>query len=72
MFDLQNGYMAFEFVHYGKVLEPRKNTLVLDVGMKTTPGVIDHHHPQAETECTASLLAKYPHLVLDHVNKKNA
>lgn len=70
MFDLQNSRIAFDFVHYGKVLEPRKNTLALDVGMKTIPGVIDHHHPEAETECTASLIAKYPHLVLDHVNKK--
>jgi hypothetical protein len=69
MFDWEKSYLSFDFVHYGMVLEPRKNTLVLDVGMKTLPGVIDHHHPQAETECTASLIAKYPHLVLDHVNK---
>ncbi|MFC2163833.1 hypothetical protein ACFLT2_02405 [Acidobacteriota bacterium] len=70
MFDLQNSHIAFDFVHYGKVLNPRKNTLVLDVGMKAVPGVIDHHHPQAEIECTASLIAKYPHLVLNHVNKR--
>jgi len=70
MLDLQNSSITFDFVHYGKVLEPRKNTLVLDVGMKTVPGVIDHHHPQAETECTASLIAKHPQLVLDHVNKE--
>jgi len=70
MFDLQNSHIAFDFVYYDKVLSPRKNTLVLDVGMKTTPGVIDHHHPKAEIECTASLIAKYPQLVLNHVNKK--
>jgi hypothetical protein len=46
------------------------NTLVLDVGMKTVPGVIDHHHPDADAECTASLIAKSPHLVLDHINRQ--
>lgn len=70
MLDLHNSHIAFDFVHYGKVLDPRKNALVLDVGMKTVPGVIDHHHPKAESECTASLIAKYPRLVLNHVNKR--
>ena len=62
--------VTYEFVHYGKEFEPEKNTLVLDVGMKTVPGVIDHHHPTAEVECTASLIAKYPNLVLDHIKKE--
>jgi hypothetical protein len=57
----------FEFVPYGTVLEPRAGTIVLDVGMRTVPGVIDHHHPDAEPECAASLVVKYPGLVLDHV-----
>ncbi|MFB0565355.1 MAG: hypothetical protein ACETWK_06725 [Candidatus Aminicenantaceae bacterium] len=57
----------YNFVNYGEVLNPAKGSLVLDVGMKTVPGVIDHHHPRAEMECTASLIAKYPHLVLDHI-----
>lgn len=57
----------FEFVPYGSVLEPRAGTIVLDVGMKTVPGVIDHHHPEAEPECAASLVVKYPELVLEHV-----
>jgi hypothetical protein len=35
--------------------------------MKTVPGVIDHHHPSAEPECTASLIVKHPRLVLEHV-----
>jgi CRISPR/Cas system CSM-associated protein Csm2 small subunit len=35
--------------------------------MKMVPGVIDHHHPGAEAECAASLVAKYPHLVLNHL-----
>ncbi len=63
----QKSQVIYQFVPYGKHLEPQKNRLVLDVGMKTAPGVIDHHHPQAEKECTASLIAKYPHLILDHL-----
>lgn len=63
--------ITYEFVHYGKEFEPEKNTLVLDVGMKTAPGVIDHHHPTAEVECTASLIAKYPNLVLDHIKRED-
>ncbi len=58
---------AFEFVPYGSVLEPRPGTIVLDVGMRTVPGVIDHHHPAAEPECAASLVVKYPELVLEHI-----
>ena len=62
--------LSYQFVHYGKELDPVKDTLVLDVGMKTVPGVIDHHHPDAERECTASLIAKSPHLVLDHIKRE--
>ncbi len=57
----------YEFVNYGEVFSPQPGVIVLDVGMKTVPGVIDHHHPEAEPECTASLLARYPGLVLDHL-----
>lgn len=57
---------VFSFVPYGTRFEAEKNTLVLDVGMKTAPGIIDHHHPYAEPECTASLITKHPFLVLDH------
>jgi len=59
--------VIYKFVNYGEDLSPTENTVVLDVGMKTVPGVIDHHHPQAEPECTASLLIKYPNLVLGHI-----
>jgi len=62
--------VVYQFVKYGENLDPEENTLVLDVGMKTVPGIIDHHHPQAEPECTASLIAKYPHLVLDHIKRE--
>ncbi len=63
--------IAFQFVNYGQDLIPEKDVLVIDVGMKTVPGVIDHHHPQAEAECTASLIIKHPHLVLDHFRREN-
>ncbi len=59
--------VRYAFVDYGERFEPAPDTLVLDVGMKTVPGVIDHHHPDAEAECAASLVAKYPRLVLDHI-----
>lgn len=58
----------FSFVNYGEDITPRPDTIVLDVGMKMVPGVIDHHHPQAEAECAASLVVKYPELVLGHLN----
>jgi hypothetical protein len=61
--------VEYRFVPYGTEFDPQKGTLVLDVGMKTVPGIIDHHHPGAESECTASLITKYPSLVLDHIKK---
>jgi len=59
--------ISCEFVNYGTDIDPRPGTVVLDVGMKTVPGVIDHHHPSAEPECTASLIVKHPRLVLEHI-----
>ncbi len=59
--------VSCEFVNYGTDIDPQAGTVVLDVGMKTVPGVIDHHHPSAEPECTASLIVKHPGLVLEHI-----
>ncbi len=59
--------IRYEFVPYGTKFEPQPGAIVLDVGMKTVPGVIDHHHPTAEPECTASLIVRYPKLVLEHI-----
>jgi hypothetical protein len=59
--------VIYSFVPYGEHFDPLPATMVLDVGMRTVPGVIDHHHPEAEPECTASLIAKHPDLVLDHL-----
>jgi len=64
--------VRYVFADYGLPFEPAPNTLVLDVGMRTVPGVIDHHQPDAEAECAASLVAKYPHLVLDHLAPEGA
>jgi len=59
--------IRYAFVNYGEDISPQPDTVCLDVGMKMVPGVIDHHHPTAEAECAASLVAKYPGLVLDHI-----
>jgi hypothetical protein len=64
--------LTFKFVNYGENLEPAAGTLVLDVGMRTVPGVIDHHHPEAEPWCTASLVVRHPSLVLDHIRPSGA
>jgi hypothetical protein len=64
--------ICYEFVNYGEDIEPKPGVIVLDVGKKTVPGVIDHHHPKAEPECTASLVVKYPFLVLDHLRTRTA
>ena len=64
--------IVYQFVPYGERFDPRPGTIVLDVGMKTVPGVIDHHHPEAEPECTASLIAKHPELVLSHLSPYRA
>ncbi len=63
--------VTYQFVNYGEVLKPVEDVLALDVGMKTIPGVIDHHHPKAEVECTASLIIKHPHLVLNHIKRED-
>ena len=63
--------VRYKFVNYGEDLSPEPGVLVLDVGKKTLPGVIDHHHPDAEPECTASLIIRHPTLVLDHLRNWN-
>jgi len=64
--------ITYEFVDYGEALEPQPGVLVLDVGLRTEPGVIDHHQPDAEPECAASLVSKRPGLVLDHLRPAGA
>jgi len=54
------------FVGHGDVVEPQPGVVALEVGNRTVPGVIDHHQGDAAKECTASLIYRYPHLVLDH------
>ncbi len=64
--------IIFDFVDYGEALKPQPGLLVLDVGLQTVPGIIDHHHPDAEPECAASLVVKHPGLVLDHLRPAGA
>jgi hypothetical protein len=59
--------IRYSFVNYGEDLPPRPDAIAVDVGMKMAPGVIDHHQVTAEAECAASLVVKYPGLVLDHI-----
>lgn len=67
MIDPADSQIRFSFVPYGTVAQPEPHTLVLDVGMKAVPGVIDHHQPDADCECAASLVVRRPELVLDHI-----
>lgn len=62
--------IIFQFAPYGQEFSPAPSTIVLDVGLKTVPGVIDHHQPEAEPECAASLVVKHPELVLEHIQKE--
>jgi len=59
--------VRYEFAAYGARLVSRPGTLVVDVGMTMAPGVLDHHFPEAEAECAASLVVKHPELILDHL-----
>ncbi|MDD8026899.1 MAG: hypothetical protein PHI34_10310 [Acidobacteriota bacterium] len=59
--------VAYQFADYGTVFEPEPGRIVLDVGMRLAPGVLDHHHPEAEPECAAALVVKHPDLVLDWI-----
>ncbi len=55
------------FEAYGSCLAPESGKLMLDVGNRLCPGVIDHHQPDAYNECAASLLLRYPEYVLEHL-----
>lgn len=59
--------IEYQFADYGTPFEPMPGRVVLDVGMRLAPGVLDHHHPEAEPECSASLVVAHPELVLDHI-----
>ena len=60
----------FEFVDYGKELFPEEGTIIVDVGKKLEEGILDHHQPDAENECAASLVVKHPELILGHLKGK--
>lgn len=60
----------YDFVRVGTVVEPRPRYLYLDVGNKTTPGIIDTHADPSAAEaapCSASLIVTTPSLVTDWI-----
>ncbi len=57
----------FEFVDYGEELFPQEGTIIVDVGKKLEEGILDHHQPDAENECAATLVVKHPELILNHL-----
>ncbi len=63
--------IQYEFLRVGEVAEPCSGCLYLDVGNRTEPGVIDHHHVVSATaasfECTSSLIVARPELVTDWI-----
>jgi hypothetical protein len=59
--------VRYEFAGFGARIAPAPGRLVLDVGMAQAPGILDHHFPEAENECAASLVVKHPELVLGHL-----
>jgi len=59
--------IRYEFAGFGTRFASSPGRLVLDVGMAQAPGVLDHHFPEAEDECAASLVIKHPELILDHL-----
>jgi len=61
--------VRYEFVPWGISLEPQAGRIAVDVGNKLLPGVIDHHQPDADHGCAASLIVREPSLVLDHLTR---
>jgi len=59
--------IRYQFVPVGTVREAEAGIVAVDVGGKCIPGVIDHHFGGVGEECAASLVAREPGLVLDHV-----
>jgi hypothetical protein len=51
---------------------PYGSTFVVDVGNSLEHGIIDHHQPGTERECSASLIAKYPQrFILNHLDQSD-
>ena len=56
----------YQFVPWGSVMEPQQGKLIVDVGNKLIPGVIDHHQADSFIGCAASQIERDPELVLAH------
>jgi hypothetical protein len=65
--------LKLKFVPLGSVLEPQEKQIVLDVGNRLEPGIIDHHQLRSgESSSTAELVCKHPNFVLDHLKGERA
>jgi hypothetical protein len=60
-------HMQFEFIPPGTDKLPVPGKIILDVGNRLCPGVLDHHQPDAGDECATSLVQHHPNYVLDHL-----
>jgi len=66
--------LNLEFVTLGEVLKPESNKIILDVGSRCEPGIIDHHFKEnikgtdpKTDHSTTSLVWKKPGFITDHL-----
>ena len=59
--------ISYRFLQPGRQPCPEPGRLYLDVGDALEPGIIDHHHQQGETACTALLVLRHPGMVRGQV-----
>jgi hypothetical protein len=59
--------VEYRFADYGTPFETAPGQVVLDVGLRLAPGVLDHHHSGSGADCASALVVKRPELVLDHI-----
>ena len=62
---------CYTFVDYGQIITSKPCKVVLDVGNNLRPGIIDHHQPTTENECTVSLICKFPEYILSNIKGCN-
>lgn len=56
--------VSYEFVKMGSILSPETGKIILDVGNRCEPGIIDHHHIESNT-CATKLLLEKPEFARD-------
>lgn len=60
----------FAFVKMGTMLEPQAGKLILDVGNRFEPGIIDHHHIESKT-CATRLLMEKPEYISGWIDRQS-